>query len=111
MRDFLIRIAQSHDSTCFDSTGFINESALARLFGVRASTVRRLLRPEKERQAQKPFTPKKLLPAIRRLSRARTEGAALDFIRSTQAVAPAELKALIRPEGPPKARPATRKKP
>ena len=110
MRDALIRIALGREGLRFDSSGFINELALAKALGVRASTVRRLLRPEREPQRYTEYTPTgAMLRGLMRLTGAASEGDALDYCRNQPSVSPADLKLFIRPDGPPKRR-AHRKK-
>ena len=103
MRDTLIRIALAREDTLFDSSGFINDSALAEALDVSPSTARRLIRPEKEQQREKEYTPDgPMLRSVARLAGAKSEGAALDHCHNPVPVSDADLKRYIRPEGAPR---------
>ncbi len=103
MRDTLIRIALARENTCFDSSGFINVSKVARALDIHPATVHKLLRPEYQLYHEKEYTPRgKTLHGVARLIGAKSAGEALKYCQNPPPVSDADLKLYIRPDGLPK---------
>lgn len=96
-RDLLVEIARKGKRFRHDSTGYINESELARALGMWASTVHRILHVQREPAKSEWFPRQQLLRGIAGLTPARNEEEALEAIREADPQPLDVLKSLIRP--------------